>query len=63
MRVNGEDLLVFRYDVPSSSEAVLNAGGAVILNVTYDQLGRPLQWTPAHGFYPLAVPRDLKLYE
>lgn len=55
MRVNGEDLLTFKYDLFTGTEAVLNEVGATLLNVTYDPLGRPLKWTPAQPFLPVQL--------
>lgn len=58
MRVNGEDLLTFKYDLFTGTEAVLNENGATLLNVSYDQLGRPLHYTPAQPFLPVIMSYD-----
>ncbi|RXG62290.1 Teneurin-m, partial [Armadillidium vulgare] len=58
MRVNGEELLTFKYDLFSGTEAVINKGGNVLLNVTYDDLGRPLRWTPAEPFHSVSLKYD-----
>ncbi|XP_042205374.1 teneurin-m-like isoform X2 [Homarus americanus] len=55
MRVNGEDLLTFKYDLYTGTEAVLNEVGATLLNVSYDPLGRPQRWTPAQPFLPVEM--------
>ncbi|XP_045128078.1 teneurin-m-like isoform X4 [Portunus trituberculatus] len=58
MRVNGEDLLTFKYDLFTGTEAILNENGATLLNVSYDQLGRPLYYNPAQPFLPVAISYD-----
>ncbi|XP_050695509.1 teneurin-m-like isoform X5 [Eriocheir sinensis] len=58
MRVNGEDLLTFKYDLFTGTEAILNENGATLLNVSYDQLGRPLRYTPAQPFLPVTMSYD-----
>ncbi|XP_069951086.1 teneurin-m-like isoform X3 [Cherax quadricarinatus] len=58
MRVNGEDLLTFKYDLYTGTEAVLNEAGVTLLNVSYDPLGRPLRWTPAQPFLPVEMSYD-----
>ncbi|KAK3862550.1 hypothetical protein Pcinc_031597 [Petrolisthes cinctipes] len=58
MKVNGEDLLTFKYDLLTGTEAVLNEGGAALLNVSYDALGRPLRWTPVRPFLPVMMSYD-----
>ena len=58
MRVNGEDLLTFKYDLYTGTEAVLNEAGATLLNVSYDALGRPLRWSPAQPFLPVQLAYD-----
>lgn len=58
MRVNGEDLLIFKYDLFTGTEAVLNEYEATLLNVSYDALGRPLKWTPAQPFLPVMIDYD-----
>ena len=58
MRVNGEDLLTFKYDLSSQTEAVFNEAGSTLLNVTYDMVGRPLKWTPAQPFQPVELDYD-----
>ncbi|XP_066954350.1 teneurin-m-like isoform X2 [Macrobrachium rosenbergii] len=58
MRVNGEDLLTFKYDLYTGTEAVLNEAGATLLNVSYDALGRPLRWSPAQPFLPVQLTYD-----
>ncbi|CAL4063225.1 unnamed protein product [Meganyctiphanes norvegica] len=55
MRVNGEDLLTFKYDIKTGTEAVLNKVGSTLLNVTYDVLGRPLRWSPGQPFLPVQL--------
>lgn len=59
MSVNGEEILTFKYDLFSGTEAVVNKGGNTLLNVTYDDLGRPLRWTPAPPFYPVSLKYDI----
>lgn len=58
MRVNGEDLLTFKYDLFTGTEAILNENGATLLNVSYDTLGRPLRYTPAQPFLPVTMSYD-----
>ncbi|MCL4121473.1 UNVERIFIED_CONTAM: hypothetical protein GTU68_060354, partial [Idotea baltica] len=58
MRVNGEELLEFTYDLFSGTEAVINKEGTTLLNVTYDALGRPLSWTPAPPFHAVSLKYD-----
>lgn len=58
MRVNGEDLLTFKYDVFSRTEAVVSKQGITLLNVTYDDLGRPLRWTPTAPYAPVSLSYD-----
>lgn len=58
MKVNGEDLLTFKYDLLTGTEAVLNEAGASLLNVSYDALGRPLRWSPARPFLPVVMSYD-----
>lgn len=58
MRVNGEDVLIFKYDMASSTEVVMNLIGRQLLNVTYDALGRPLQWLPSQPFLPMQLSYD-----
>ena len=58
MRVNGEDLLTFKYDILSQTEAILNTASTTLLNVTYDSVGRPLRWTPAEPFLPVDLTYD-----
>ena len=58
MSVNGEDLLTFKYDILSATEAVYNNIGMTLLNVTYDPLGRPLRWTPTEPFVGMQLKYD-----
>ena len=58
MRVNGQDLLTFKYDILSATEAVYNNNGVTLLNVTYDPLGRPLRWTPTEPFVGMQLKYD-----
>ena len=47
MRVNGENLLTVEYDKESLSEAVFMEDRAVqLVNITYDDMSRPVSWTP-----------------
>ncbi|KAA0190905.1 Tenascin major-like isoform X1 [Hyalella azteca] len=58
MRVNGEDVLTFKYDMTSATEAVMNPIDVQLLNVTYDSLGRPLRWTLAGPFASMQITYD-----
>ena len=58
MLVNGERLLTFKYDMMSGTEAVLDKRNDPLLNVTYDDLGRPLKWTPKGPFAPVSLVYD-----
>lgn len=50
MRVNGENLLTVEYDKESLSEAVFMEDRAVeLLNITYDDMSRPISWTPGRS--------------
>lgn len=50
MRVNGENLLTVEYDKDTASEAVFMEDRAVeLLNITYDEMSRPVSWTPGHS--------------
>lgn len=58
MVINGEDLLTFKYDVASGTEAVFNHIGMALLNVSYDPLGRPIRWIPSEPFIPMHLSYD-----
>lgn len=58
MLVNGENLLIIKYDKASATEAVFNHIGMSLMNVTYDPLGRPLRWHPSEPFLPVTVTYD-----
>ena len=50
MRVNGENLLTVEYDKESLSEAVFMEDRAVeLLNITYDDMSRPISWSPGRS--------------
>lgn len=50
MRVNGENLLTVEYDKESNTEAVFMEDRAVeLLNITYDDMSRPVTWSPGHS--------------
>ncbi len=50
MRVNGENLLTVEYDKESLTEAVFMEDRAVeLLNITYDDMSRPISWVPGRS--------------
>ena len=52
LRVNGENLLTLEYDRESLSESVFMEDRAVeLLNVTYDDMSRPVSWTPGNRLF------------
>jgi len=52
LRVNGENLLTLEYDRESLSESVFMEDRAVeLLNVTYDDMSRPISWTPGNRLF------------
>ena len=46
LRVNNVDLLTLSFDPVSSSEALFSVSGQMLVNITYDAMGRPVLWVP-----------------
>ena len=53
LKVNGADMVTLRHDPVSRTEALFTVTGSSIVNITYDEVGRPLSWEPVH---PQLVP-------
>ncbi len=45
MRVNGENLITVEYDRDSLTEAIYMEDRAELLNITYDDMSRPIRWS------------------
>ncbi|ODN01413.1 Teneurin-m [Orchesella cincta] len=59
MRINGENILIVEYDRETKSELVFIDDRNEVLNVSYDgKTGRPLKWSPSHGFAPVVLEYD-----
>lgn len=58
LRVNGADLLTLSYDPVSSSEALFSVSGEMMINITYDSVGRPVLWDPVPPLVPSNVSYD-----
>ena len=58
MRVNGENLITVEYDKDSLSEAIYMEDRAELLNITYDDMSRPISWSPRASFTPVQVSYD-----
>ncbi|XP_063885071.1 teneurin-m-like isoform X4 [Scylla paramamosain] len=58
LRVNNADLLTLSFDPVSSSEALFSVSGQMLVNITYDIMGRPVLWVPVSPLVPSNVSYD-----
>lgn len=58
LRVNNADLLMLRFDPTTSTEALLSVSGQMLVNVTYNEEGRPILWMPVSPLVPSNVSYD-----
>lgn len=49
---------MLRYDPTTSSEALLSVSGQMLVNITYDDNGRPVYWVPVSPLVPSNVSYD-----
>ena len=58
MRVNGENLITIEYDKDTLSEAIFMEDRAELINITYDDMSRPISWSPRSSFASVQVSYD-----
>lgn len=58
LKVNNADLLMLRYDPAMSLESLLSVSGQMLVNITYDEKGRPVLWMPVSPLVPSNVSYD-----
>ena len=58
MRVNGENLITVEYDRDTMTQAIFMEDRAELLNITYDDMSRPVAWTPRTSFNPVQLSYD-----
>ena len=46
LEVNGDNLITLRYVPDTSTEAIMSKSGEILVNITYDYVGRPTKWNP-----------------